>query len=80
MGRTVEREIIPMLPTGERSQHQDGCMITELVCVTATFGFTLKVPYYTVFYQYIIGLRYIQNMSLKCLAPNTKQIMHCSIP
>jgi len=35
----------------------------------------LKVPYYTVFHQYIIGLRYIQNLSLKCLAPNTKQII-----
>ena len=35
----------------------------------------LKVPYYTIFHQYIIGLRYIQNMSLKCLAPNTKQII-----
>ena len=28
----------------------------------------LKVPYYTVFHYFIIGLRYIQNMSLKCLA------------
>ena len=25
----------------------------------------LKVPYHTVFHQYIIGLRFIQNMSLK---------------
>ena len=40
--------------------------------------FTLKVPYYTVFHQYIIGLRYIQNMPLKCLAPNTKQIIAAS--
>ena len=39
---------------------------------------TLKVPYYTVFHQYITGLRYIQNMSLKCLAPNTKQIIAAS--
>ena len=35
----------------------------------------LKVPYSTVFHQYSIALRYIQNMSLKCLAPNTKQII-----
>ena len=35
----------------------------------------LKVPYYTVFHQYIIDLRFIQNMSLKCLALNTKQII-----
>ena len=39
--------------------------------------FYLKVPYYTHSHQYIIGLRYIQNMSLKCLAQNTKQIVHC---
>ena len=38
----------------------------------------LKVPYYTVFHLYIIGLRYIQNMYLKCLAPNTKQIIAAS--
>ena len=38
----------------------------------------LKVPYYTVFHKYIIGLRYIQHMSLKCLAPNTKQIIAAS--
>ena len=44
------------------------------------FVMTLKVPYYTLFQQYIIGLRYTQNMSLKCFAQNTKQIMHCSIP
>ena len=40
-----------------------------------SLGFILKVPYYTVFHQYIIGLRYVQNMSLKCLARNTKQII-----
>ena len=38
----------------------------------------LKVPYYTVFHQYIIGLRCIQNISLKCLARNTKQIIVAS--
>ena len=38
----------------------------------------LKVPYYTVFHQYIIGFRYIQNMSLKYLASNTKQIIAAS--
>ena len=46
--------------------------ITDIIC------FSLKVPYYTVFHQYIIGLKYIQNMSLKCLAPNTKQIIAAS--
>ena len=40
--------------------------------------YCLKVPYYTLFHQYIIGLRYIKNMSLKCLAPNTKQIIAAS--
>ena len=40
--------------------------------------FLLKVPYHTVFHQHITGLRYIQNMSLKCLAPNTKQIIAAS--
>ena len=35
---------------------------------TTLLWYLLKVPYYTLFHQYIIGLRYIQNMSLKCLA------------
>ena len=39
---------------------------------------SLKVPYYPLFHQYIIVLRYIQNMSLKCLARNTKQIIVAS--
>ena len=36
----------------------------------------LKVPYYTVFHQYIIGLRYIQSLSL--IGWNTKQIIAAS--
>ena len=48
------------------------------VCALKNNATDLKVPYYTVFHQYIIGLRYIQNVSLKCLARNTKRITHCS--
>ena len=37
----------------------------------------LKVSYYTVFHQYITGLRYIQSLSL---IGSKHQTDHCSIP
>ena len=70
IGRQARSQMAKQCYQEERDQH-----FTSVALHSTDLKSHLKVPYYTVFHQYIIGLRYIQNM-----ARNTKRITRGSMP